>query len=440
MSGPESTISGQDIPKDAVLASLQRILQSKPFTHCTSLRHALEYIVKNSFSSCIEHVKEYTIATQALGRAADFDPKTDNIVRVQIHRLREKLDEYYLTEGQGEPIRIMLPRGGYTPEYVRKPVEVMRTATDLPQPPGVSQVKRRGVNWLWVVSITLVVCSVILVVSLLRPLHGLPSGFRSLWQPFLDPNNPPLIVYANPAFLVGERGNLYRYDPPTILSMPMGSRVATLGEQGVHPIAEEAAGPFYYFDSYTGVGELVAATRIARFLTAYHEPFLIKRSRITSYDDIKNRDVIFLGGSKEDQILARLPLIQQLLYEPPPFDQYPMGSYIRDLNPPPGHPASYRLQTDPLTGSIQVEYGLISLLPNVSAAHYVLVLSGITTLGSEAAADFATSEIAMRRLEEMRAVAKTNKSPSRFLQVLLEVQVRDGVPLDVKCLLVRDLN
>jgi hypothetical protein len=93
-----------------------------------------------------------------------------------------------------------------------------------------------------------------------------------------------------------------------------------------------------------------------------------------------------------------------------------------------------------LTGSIQVEYGLISLLPNVSAAHYVLVLSGITTLGSEAAADFATSEIAMRRLEEMRAVAKTNKSPSRFLQVLLEVQVRDGVPLDVKCLLVRDLN
>jgi hypothetical protein len=65
MSGPESTISRQDIPKDAVLASLQRILQSKTFSHCTSLRDTLEYIVENSFSSCIEPANEGEVRDHA---------------------------------------------------------------------------------------------------------------------------------------------------------------------------------------------------------------------------------------------------------------------------------------------------------------------------------------------------------------------------------------
>jgi hypothetical protein len=238
---------------------------------------------------------------------------------------------------------------------------------------------------------------------------------------------------------MSKQGDLYRYDSPTVLSMPMMSRVPTLDNRGFYPARKEETGPFYYFDAYTGTGEVVAAAGIAEFLTAHGEPFLIKRSRVVSYEDIKYSNVVFLGSGKEDQILKKLPIAQELVFEPPPPDQYPTGSYIRDMNPPPGHPATYGLQLDPSTGAIQVEYGLISLLPSGSAGHNVLVLAGVTTLGTQAAGDFVTSERYMAPLERMRA-ATTAKSRSPFFQALLEVEVRDGVPLDVICLMVRDLK
>ena len=41
---------------------------------------------------------------------------TDPLVRIEAARLREKLREYYGTHGQGDPIRIDLPKGSYTPQ------------------------------------------------------------------------------------------------------------------------------------------------------------------------------------------------------------------------------------------------------------------------------------------------------------------------------------
>ena len=439
MSEPQATGRPQDVSKEAVLASLQTILHGKAFSHSSSLRQALEFIVRTSLSSPLEPIKEYTIATEVLGRTGDFDPKADNIVRVQMHRLREKLDEYYLTEGREEPIRIVIPLGQYSPEYLRNTSAAPPTTTEAPEALGVSPVKKIRLDWRSWVILGLVIGNVILAVSLLRRSPKLPSSFSFLWQPFLLPGSPPLIVYANAAFLVSTRGNFYFYDPPTVLSMPMGSRVPTLGNQAVHAARGQEAGPFYYFDSYTGSGELVAAARIGEFFASYGEPFLIKRSRIASYEDIRNQNVIFLGGTGQDLILRNLPLQQELVFVSAPPDQVPMGSYIQDLNPPPGHPATYRLQLDPSTGAIQVEYGLISLLPGVSAGHDVLVLAGITTLGSQAAAEFVTSARGMTALEAMRAATPAT-ARSRFLQALLEVEVRDGIPLDVKCLFVRDLN
>jgi hypothetical protein len=440
MSELERAESRKAITNEAVLASLQTILQSKTFSHSTSLRQILEFMVRNSPSSPSEPIKEYTIATEVLGRAGDFDPKVDNIVRVQMGRLREKLEEYYLAEGQRDPIRIVMPRGQYTTEYIKVMTEGQPTSAGPPQPLGTSQARGRRLDWRWGAGITLLICSLVLVVSHLRPSPRLSPPFRSLWEPFLLSGSAPLIVYSNTAFFVSKDGDYYHYDSPTILSMAMGSKVSSLDSQEVQPAGKGVSGPFYYFDAFTGSGEVVAAARIAQFLTARGEPFLIKRSRIISYGDINENNVIFLGSSKENQLLKKLPIVQELVFEPPPSDKYPIGSYIRDLNPPPGHQGTYGMQLDPDTGAIQAEYGLISLLPGVSGEHDVLVLAGITTLGTQATADFVTSERYMAILERMWPRASSTKTPPRYFQALLEVEVRDGVPLDVKCLLVRDLN
>jgi hypothetical protein len=434
------------VSQAAILASLQTVLQSKTFSRSPTLRQALEFVVRSSLASPTEPIKEYSVATEAFGRGTDFDPKTDNVVRVQMHRLREKLDEFYLREGQGEQIRMLIPRGQYNPEYVRTPLETQASATPLPQAPALSaKLNNRRMRALQIVAVVLLLSNVVLAMKLLvntgrnrsaalgRPLHP-------LWAPFLSPESEPLIVYANPAFWVDKRGNLYRYSAPDVLSMAMGTRVPSLNSQNALLDVGTESGPFYYFDSYTGTGELVAASGIARFLALHGQSFVIERSRLVSDAEIMRNNVIFLGGNKEDRLFRKLPLQQELVFRPPLQNDYPVGSYIEDMNPPAGHPATYHLQLDPSTGAIEVEYGLISVLPNVSTGHYVLDLGGLTTLGTQAAADFVTSQRDMALLESMRTSPSNPKSDSSFFQALLEISVRDGVPLKAKCLLVRELH
>ena len=56
-------------------------------------------------------------------RPKTFDPNIDPVVRIEAAWLREKLREYYETEGESDPIRIELRKGSYTPhiEFSRAP-------------------------------------------------------------------------------------------------------------------------------------------------------------------------------------------------------------------------------------------------------------------------------------------------------------------------------
>lgn len=444
---PSGIVRNNDVSREDSGATLQRILQSSAFASSKSLRQILEFLVTNDSAPSPETVKEYSIATEVLGRPKDFDPKTDNIVRVQIHRLRERLEEYYQGEGRNEQLRISIPRGHYTPAYAR--AESIDPGSNIESSSETAYRSRKNSGRLgarWVVLFFLLATNLILLTALFRrskaaaPVDSsLPASLRSLWQPFIASATPPLIVFANPAFLVDDLGNLYRYQSPTVLSMPMGTRLPKMtGDEGVIG-GQKPAGPFYYFDSYTGTGELVAASRIAQFLTSHGKNFAIERSRVASYDDIKSGNVVFLGGDKEDRLLRNLPVAGEFTFQPPPPHQYPTGSYIKDAHPARGRPSTYGLQLDPSTGAIQVDYALISLLPNVTAGHYVLDLGGITTLGTEAAAAFATSPQDMLLLQKMRSAAKTGTTRTRFFQVLIRVRIRDGVTVGSECVAVRDL-
>jgi tetratricopeptide (TPR) repeat protein len=62
-----------------------------------------------------ENLKEYPLGAIVLGKGTSFDPKLDPIVRVQMRRLRQHLEQYYATEGRGDAIVIDLSRGTYIP-------------------------------------------------------------------------------------------------------------------------------------------------------------------------------------------------------------------------------------------------------------------------------------------------------------------------------------
>src|ERR1700739_436320 len=94
---------------------VRKILQSATFRNATTLQQLLQFLATKSTTGSNDALKEYTIGVEALGRKQDFDPKIDPIVRVQSHRLRLKLKEYYEAEGRQDPIIIQIPKGHYLP-------------------------------------------------------------------------------------------------------------------------------------------------------------------------------------------------------------------------------------------------------------------------------------------------------------------------------------
>ncbi len=98
---------------------LRELLSSQTFMRSQRLAKLLEYISEKHFRGQDDEVCEYSIATEVLGRHADFDPAEDAIARVEIHRLRKKLRDYYATDGAHRPLKVVLPPGMYTPVFLK---------------------------------------------------------------------------------------------------------------------------------------------------------------------------------------------------------------------------------------------------------------------------------------------------------------------------------
>src|ERR1700691_1334280 len=101
---------------------LQSVLDSGIFNRAPNLAHVLTYVCGQYFEGAAEQIKEYNIAVEALSRPLDFDQKRDSIVRVEAHRLRKRLREYYENEGAAHPCQIEIPPGQYAPRFVRKQI------------------------------------------------------------------------------------------------------------------------------------------------------------------------------------------------------------------------------------------------------------------------------------------------------------------------------
>ena len=100
----------------AIREQLVRILNSRPFHQSQRRQRFLEYLVNEALAGRGERLKAYNVALEVFERPETFDPITDPLVRIEAARLRDKLREYYGTDGQGDPIHIDLPKGTYTPQ------------------------------------------------------------------------------------------------------------------------------------------------------------------------------------------------------------------------------------------------------------------------------------------------------------------------------------
>jgi len=174
---------------DAKRLELAAVLASPTFARAQRSVKLLEYICEKHFAGQDAEVCEYSIATDVLGRPSNFDSGEDAIARVEIHRLRKKLREYYAAEGARQPLKIIIPPGMYTPVFQEDgnstagaPANgeaLAESAADTlsdaaldepelpPLPPPVAAAPRRGKRrtWLWAAAIVAVGVAAVGVVA-----------------------------------------------------------------------------------------------------------------------------------------------------------------------------------------------------------------------------------------------------------------------------------
>jgi TolB-like protein/Flp pilus assembly protein TadD len=120
---PNGTIS-----REAALDALRRVLGSRAFANASRLRELLSFVVQRSLDSDLGRLKEQEVGAEVYGRELSYDPHSDPVVRVAARQLRFKLTDYYAVEGQVDPVRISLPKGGYVVAF---------TALDVPAAPAI---------------------------------------------------------------------------------------------------------------------------------------------------------------------------------------------------------------------------------------------------------------------------------------------------------------
>lgn len=110
----------KEIASDEVRAELDRVVASPGFVDAGRLGPFLRFLVESALAGESAKLKESVLGGEVFQRPADYDPRTDPIVRVEARRLRSRLEEYYQAHPEA-PVRIALPKGGYIPAWERAP-------------------------------------------------------------------------------------------------------------------------------------------------------------------------------------------------------------------------------------------------------------------------------------------------------------------------------
>jgi serine/threonine-protein kinase len=113
--GKKGDVAG--VPAESVRAELDSILRSETFAHAERLSRFLRFAVEQAIQGQADQFKEYLLGVQVFDRGESFDPRLDPVVRVEAHRLRSKLKQYYEAEGREDPVGIEFPKGGYVPVF-----------------------------------------------------------------------------------------------------------------------------------------------------------------------------------------------------------------------------------------------------------------------------------------------------------------------------------
>lgn len=182
-----------------------------------ALSRLFDFLLMRSLSG--EVPKEIEIALQVFGKGANFDVAQDSVVRVYVHKLRRRLDEFASRALTPYDSRIAIPKGEYrlvlepsTATAPPEPEAVEAPAVEVPSPALPS--RRQWLTPALAAAVAFVAGIALTYVFVSSPQDRDLNAVRhsAVWGPILDDDLPITLVVGD-YFLLGEvdqSGNVER--------------------------------------------------------------------------------------------------------------------------------------------------------------------------------------------------------------------------------------
>ncbi|ACO31884.1 MULTISPECIES: hypothetical protein [Acidobacterium] len=386
-------------------ALVERVAASRGFHSSHRVREFFFYVCDCALRGVPEEATEQQIGIHVFRRPPGYNSSEDSIVRTHARSLRQKLTEYFSSEGANEEIVITIPKGHYLPVFEpREPRELKEQTGNVPpamSPPAPEEVAEEAAasparhRFLWLAGLLAVLLLAIGGWFAWTHAQSHPGPVKQFWAPFLA-NKSSLVIYSNALFSGNSKDGL-KYADPMTMQQPL---------------------PPNYVDDYTGIGELTSVYDLAHLFDRYHSQFVLKRSLLVTWDQAQNSNLIFIGSVAENPSLRDIPNTRE-------FSLMSNGteSGIINHHPLPGEPKIYERPEYPLTR----DYAILALLPGLQPGYQTLIFSGLTTYGTQAAVEFACHR---DTLQQLLSKVRGKNGQIRPFEAVLETSIVGGVPVE----------
>jgi hypothetical protein len=364
-------------------ALLQRVLRSRLIEKSLRIRDLLVYVSDRILQDPTAEIHEQEIGHKVFGRSADYDTGADNIVRVTASQARKKLEQYFASEGAGEPTILEIPKGQYTPVFRQRIPAVAEIANEAEAP--ARNWKKRTITILAVSAPVLAIIAVWLAVALrserlaARSEMDANPTLRSLWSQLLPRDGRTDIVVTDSSLSLFQELLDRQLTLPGYLKPELWGRAEGLASNpDLRRFAQQAVQR-----RFTSLASVTTAYRIAQLAGQDRSHVSILSARDFHIRQMRGDNVILLGSSRAnpwiDLIVDRLNFRFGL-------DRDSKYAYFENREPHPGEPKMYR--TDSSTSYCQIAF-----LPNLGRTGNILAISGTEVEGTEGGGEFVTNEL-----------------------------------------------
>jgi hypothetical protein len=383
------------------------------------------------------------IGCEVFGRNNSYNPALDPIVRVGAHELRKKLEVYYKNEGKNDEILLHVPIGSYIPVFTRRtrpPETADPPKTDLPEPIPFADSSKLRPALFRIGAVFLILIVVVLayfnwelrkqIKKEAKP-EKVAEIYRGIWGGVFKEAGPVLLVLSNPP--------VYRFGKPADpLSGPYTDLTPTESKVMEEIFMRERlvirnwSPPrlMLSYDEHTSIGETIGLFRIAGLFNKLGKNVVLKQSRTVNAEDLKNHDAILLGSGWVNEWLGAVPVRKCFTAG--------AGAAIINHNLPPGQKQKYAAKYDEETGRLIEDYAVITVKPGISERKTMVVLAGMHSAGTQAAAEYITDEHYLADLNQQ--LLQLSDTFPRYFQVVLRVTVDNGTPTNISVVKVHEFN